>query len=631
MLDAMRRGAQSWVAKILFGILVLSFAIWGVADVFRGWGQGQLATVGPQEITVAQFQQAYQNEMNAFSNRLGKRLTPEQARQFGLDARVLARLIGATAIEAHTSSLGLAMSNETLAEIVRNDSTFAGADGQFSKVAFDSLLRQAGMSEGYYLDLRRKDELREEITGAVTDGLATPPAMVDLLHNYREETRVIEHATIDPAKAVTVPEPTEAQLKETYEQNKRQFMTPEYRHLAVLTLDPAVVKSRMQVSDEEIKAAYEADRESYNTPERRRVQQIAFKDRTTAEAAKKAIEAGQSFEEAAKAAGATEKDIELGLLPKSAFIDPKIADAAFSLQTGQVSDVIEGRFTTVLLRVTGIEPGFTRTLEDVRDKVRDKLAADKATREIQRLHDEVDDGRAAGKSLSEIAAALGVTFVDVPAVDRQNGTPEGGPAVALPNADKIVAAGFEAQVGIEHEVIELPGGGYAWVDALGVTPQTQKPFEAVQAEVRDVYFANERRRLLSELAARLAELLRNGEAMATIAAEVGGTPETTLPVTRTTVPQGLTQAAVAQAFALPKGGAGSAETADGKSRSLMRVTEIMPPPPPTEEQAEQIRKELKQSLENDVLAQYVAALQDRLGVSVNQQVLRRALGSEVQQ
>jgi peptidyl-prolyl cis-trans isomerase D len=267
----------------------------------------------------------------------------------------------------------------------------------------------------------------------------------------------------------------------------------------------------------------------------------------------------------------------------------------------------------------------------VRDKVRDKLAAEKAAREIQRLHDEVDDGRAAGRPLSEIAAALGVTFVDVPAVDRQNRTADGGPAVALPHADKIVAAGFEAQVGIEHEVVELPGGGFAWVDALGVTPETQKPFETVQAEVRDVYFASERRRLLSELAARLAERLRNGEPMATIAAEVGGAPETTLPVTRTTIPQGLTQAAVTQAFALPKGGAGSAETADGTSRTLFRVTEITPPPPPTAEQAQKIRKELEQSLENDVLAQYVAALQDRLGVSVNEQVLRRALGSDVQQ
>ena len=631
MLDAMRRGAQSWAAKILFGILVLSFAVWGVADMIRGIGRGELATVGPQEITVAQFQQAYQNEMNAFANRLGKRLTPEQARQFGLDARVLARLIGASAIEAHTNSLGLAMSNDTLAEIVRSDPTFAAGDGQFSKAAFDSILRQAGMSEGYYLDLRRKDELREEVTNALTDGLATPPPMVNLLHNYREETRAIEHVTIDPAKAVTVPEPDEAKLKETYEQNKRQFMTPEYRHLAVLALDPAVIKSRMQVSDEEIKAAYEAERESYNTPERRRVQQIAFPNREAAEAARKAIEAGQSFEDAAKAAGASEKDVELGLLPKSAFIDPKIAEAAFSLKEGQVSDVIEGRFTTVLLRVTGIEPGFSRTLEDVRDKVREKLAAEKAQREIQRLHDEVDDGRAAGRPLKEIAESLNVTFVDVPAVDRQNRTPEGGQAIALPNADKIVAAGFEAQVGVEHDIIELPGGGYAWVDALGVTPETQKPFEAVQTEVREVYFANERRRLLSELAARLAERLRNGEPMATIAAEVGGTPETTLPVTRTTVPQGLTQPAVTQAFALPKGGAGSAETADGKSRILFRVTEVTPPPPPTREQAEQIRKELEQSLENDVLAQYVAALQDRLGVSVNEQLLRRAMGSDLQQ
>src|SRR5688500_13833304 len=121
MLDAMRRGARSWVAKILFGVLVLSFAIWGVADVFRGWVQTQLAIVGPQEITGAHCRLLYQNDLNAVSTGLGKRLPPEQPRQFGLDARVLARLIGASGIEAHTYALGQAMSNKTLAEIVRND------------------------------------------------------------------------------------------------------------------------------------------------------------------------------------------------------------------------------------------------------------------------------------------------------------------------------------------------------------------------------------------------------------------------------------------------------------------------------------------------------------------------------
>ena len=631
MLDAMRRGAQSWVAKILFGVLVLSFAIWGVADMFRGWGQGQLAMVGPQ-VTLAQFQQAYQNEMNAFSNRLGKRLTPEQARQFGLDARVLARLIGASAIEAHTNALGLAMSNETLAEIVRNDPAFADDGGQFSKVAFDSLLRQAGMSEGYYLDLRRKDELREEITSALIDGLATPPAMVDLLHNHREETRVIEHADDRPRQGrdrararrgatqgalraeqapvhdARVPPPSGARARPRRDQ---------VAHGGLRGGDQGRLRGGPAKLQHAGAPARTADR--LPGPGRGRGGEEGHRGRPELRGGRQ----GRGGErEGHRAWSAAQKRVHR----------PENRGGRLLVEGGRPG-VGRGRrpLSTVLLRVTGIEPGFTRTLEDVRDKVRDKLAAEKAAREIQRLHDEVDDGRAAGPPLSEIAAALGRHLRGRRASTARTGHWMAEPAVALPHADKIVAAGFEAQVGIEHEVVELPGGGFAWVDALGVTPETQKPFETVQAEVRDVYFASERRRLLSELAARLAERLRNGEPMATIAAEVGGAPETTLPVTRTTIPQGLTQAAVTQAFALPKGGAGSAETADGTSRTLFRVTEITPPPPPTAEQAQKIRKELEQSLENDVLAQYVAALQDRLGVSVNEQVLRRALGSDVQQ
>src|SRR5690606_25454995 len=94
MLDALRRGATSWVAKILLGLLCFSFAIWGVADVFTGFGQGAIATVGEEQITSDRFQQAYQDELNAISEQIGRRLTPEQARAFGIDGRVLSRLVG---------------------------------------------------------------------------------------------------------------------------------------------------------------------------------------------------------------------------------------------------------------------------------------------------------------------------------------------------------------------------------------------------------------------------------------------------------------------------------------------------------------------------------------------------------
>jgi peptidyl-prolyl cis-trans isomerase D len=79
MLDALRRGALNWMAKILLGLLIIAFAVWGVADVFRGYGRGTLAQIGKTEISVDEYRQAYQDEMTSVSRRLGRRLTAEQA------------------------------------------------------------------------------------------------------------------------------------------------------------------------------------------------------------------------------------------------------------------------------------------------------------------------------------------------------------------------------------------------------------------------------------------------------------------------------------------------------------------------------------------------------------------------
>lgn len=631
MLDALRRGAQSLVAKVLFAILVVSFAIWGVADVFRGFGQGSLARVGSHEISVNEFQLAYQNQLHAISRQAGERLTPEQARMLGLPNQVLSGLIGAAAIEAHAGELNLALDDAALAEAVRNDPGFKGFDGKFSKLTFEGFLHQIGMSEHGYLALRRKDELREQITKTLSEAVVTPKAMIEMINAWREETRVIEHVRIDPDKAVSIPEPDDAKLKETYEQNKRQFVTPEYRKIAVLMLSVDDLQKRMQVSEEEIKTAYEADKSAYETPERRHVQQINFKDRAGAEAARQAIAGGKSFLDAAKDAGASESDIDLGLVTKKQMIDPKIADAAFALEKDKVSDVIEGRFTTALLRVTEIKPGKATTFEEVKGRVRDRLAREKASREIPKLHDDVEDAIGAGKSLKEIADRLGLRYIEADEVDRTNKDHEAVIVIDHPDGMAIVKSAFESRPGLEQAPVELSDGGAAWVNVLGITEERQKTFEEVKADVKSLYLDRERRRALAEFADKLVKRANDGAAFATLAAEAGDKPETTLPVTRSTTPQGLTQSAVTQAFALAKGEAASSETSDGRSRVVFRVVDIKPAPAPTQEQTDRLTKELRQQLGDDVLTEYVSALRDRIGVRVNEAALRRAVGEESQQ
>src|SRR5688572_23892903 len=277
MLDALRRGSTGFVAKLLFALLVLSFAVWGVADVFTGWGRGSLAKVGDSDIRLEDYQRAFQNEINVISQQAGKRITTEQAHAAGLDNRVMAQLIAWSAVEQHANNLNLSLSDAALAEAMKNDQAFKGPDGKFNRLAFENVLDRLGVSERGFLQLRRRDELREQLTSALINGIAVPDAIVEVMNAWRNETRIAEHFAID------------AKLKATYEASKASFMAPEARKLALLVLSIDQIKKGIEISDADAQASYDDTKKDYNTPERRRVQRIAFKDKAAAEAAKKAI------------------------------------------------------------------------------------------------------------------------------------------------------------------------------------------------------------------------------------------------------------------------------------------------------------------------------------------------------
>jgi len=628
MLDAMRRGAQGWVAKFLFAILIVSFGIfWNVSDVFHGLGRGSVAKVGDTEITVTDFQRAFQNQIRNISLQGGERLTTEQALMLRLDRHALEQLIAQAAVKAHAERLGLSLSDETLAEGVRSDPDFAGPDGKFSRVGFDGLLRQLNLSEAGFLALRRDDEVRGQIFDALSAAIVVPKPMVEELHAYREETRTLELVQIDPKK-VSVAEPDEAKLKETYESDKTSYMTPEYRKAAVLVLSTDTLKSEITLTDDELRVYYDDHKATYDKPERRRLQQIAFKDKAAAEAARQEIVDGKkNFLDVAKEQGASEDDINLGLLSKDKLIDPKIADAAFALERDKLSEPIEGRFATVLVRAIEIDPGKQSTFEDSKDMVRDKLAGERAEGLIQERYDLVEEGRNAGKTLKEIGAEQKLKFLDVEAVDRENKTPDGKTAIDIQDAQIALKQIFATGVGMQPDAVELPGSAYVWFDVMSVTEPQQKPFEEVKDAVKTAYIEKETARLLNELAQSLVDRLKAGEAFAAVAEAAGGEPDTLENVKRNTSQPGLTQEGVTQAFALEKGGAAFADTSDRQSRVVFQVKDIFPAAVASKAEYDKLNKELAGQIANDDLMAYITALKASLSVHVNEAELARATGA----
>lgn len=631
MLDALRRGAGNWLSKILLVLLIFAFAIWGIADVFRGYSASAVAKVGKKEISIEEFQQAYQTEIDLVSRQVGRRLTAEQARMFGLDQQTLSRLIGTAALDTQVKELGLAIPAMTIAADIRTNPAFQDVGGKFSKAAFDGYLRQLGMSEARYITVRKAEDARDLVTEAITAPAAVSKAMIDLVHRYRDEKRVVEFTTIDPAKVVKVPSPDEAALRKYYDENKRQFVQPEQRKLALLLLTRDEVKAKLAISDDEIKRAYEDNTERFNVPESRRIYQVSFPNKAAAEKAAEELSKAANFVDAAKALGFKESDIDLGIVQKASMIDKKIAEAAFALKKGEVSKPVEGQFTTVILKIEDVTPGKTRTLDDVKVQVKDELSERRATSEMTSIHDKIEDERSAGKSLKEAAEKFGVNFREIAAIDRAGRGPDEKPALEHPDAARIVNAGFTNAPGNYNDAVDLSDGGYAWIDVLAVTPEKELEFDAVKEKVKAAYIEAETRRELTNVAARFVERLTKGEAMDVVAKEFEGKVEKTAGILRQASVPGLTEQALQLAFTLPKNGATSSPAADGKSRVLFRVVEIVPAADATKEQAEALKATMVRQMQSDAITAYVGGLQTRYGVSVNEAALRQALGQGSQQ
>src|SRR4051794_33547029 len=160
MLEGMRKASQGWMGRIvmalIMGFISLSFAIWGVGDIFRGFGTGKLAQVGETEIPVEAFRNAYQTQLQTMQREARRAITNDQARAMGLDQQVLGKLVAEAILDQRVKTLGLAMSDADIAKGILNDPTFAGPTGKFDTTKFQELLRDNGYNEQTFVREQRR-------------------------------------------------------------------------------------------------------------------------------------------------------------------------------------------------------------------------------------------------------------------------------------------------------------------------------------------------------------------------------------------------------------------------------------------------------------------------------------------
>jgi len=616
----------------VMGVIAISFAIWGIGDIFRGFGRNAVATIGGTEISIEQFRQFYNDRLQQLGRQAGRPITPDEARARGLDRQLLAQLVAETTIDEQAKQLRLGIDSAEIAKRITSDPSFRGANGQFDRQRFEQIIRQAGFSESRFIEEQRRSMLRRQLAQSVTGDLKVPATALAALNQYQNEKRQIDYVALEAAQAGDVPAPIPEVLNKYFDERKTLFRAPEYRNITLLSLAPSDLAKPDAVADTDAKAYFEQHKDSYGKPEKREVRQIVFQKPEEAADARERITKGAKFDDIAKERQLKESDTDLGMVAKSDIIDPAVADAAFSLKPGETSAPVKGRFGTVLLQVGKIEPGEEKTYEQVAAQIKREMAESRAKSDVGNLRDKIEDERAAGSTLAETAKKLGVKSVSIEAVDRSGRGLDGKPVTGLPQTPNVISAAFAGDVGVDTDPLQLPGGGYLYYDVTGVTPSRERPLEEVKDQVTARWRDDEIAKRLQAKADDLVGKLKAGTSFAQAASEAGLNVQTAKDLQRGKSGGFIPAKTIEAVFRTPKGTPATAEGGKETERFVFRVTDVVDPPfEAGTPQGQAITTTLQNSYTDDLVSEYIARLENDFGVTVNPSALNQVVGGGSQQ
>ncbi|GGA85677.1 peptidylprolyl isomerase [Brucella endophytica] len=626
MLDSLRNAARSWVAKLLLGVLVLSFAAWGIADAFRGDMSGNaVISAGKSEVTATQFRLAYDRQLMALSQQFGQRLTRDQAQALGITNQVLAQLAAGVVLDEEARHMKLGLSEDRLLQLTAQDPAFQNGAGQFDRTRFTDVLRQIGMTPDDYLKNRAEIARRQQIVEAVADGVKAPATLLKALALYQGESRTIDYITVPLSSVGTIPNPSDSELKTYFDAHLSEYRAPEYRKISYVKLTPEDIANLPSVTPEEIKAYYDKNLARYTTPETRTIQQLTYPDAAAAKAAHDKIAAGTSFDDLVKEQGKSEQDVTLGTYTRDALPEKPIADAAFALPQGGVSDVVTGAFGPVILRVTAITPQNVKPLAEAEADIRKTIAVSAAMNEIPSIHDHYEDERSSGMTMADAASKLNLKAVTIAAMDKDGNGPDGKP-VDVPEKQRLLPAAFQTDAGVDNDALTVGNNGYIWYQVDSVTPARDRTLDEVKDKVITQWKEEEAEKRLTAKVDELKKRLDGGATIDQIAGELNLPKQTKRGITRVGNDTELGTEAVAQVFSGPNGTAGIAPAATDGAQIVFKVVDAVEPAATAPDSIPANERDaMSARLSDDLLDQLVAKLQTQYPVSVNQAAIDRAL------
>jgi peptidyl-prolyl cis-trans isomerase D len=631
----MNKATSGWLGKgvmaVVMGLIAISFVVWGIGDIFRGFGSRTLATIGNTEIGIEQFRYYYSDKLNQLGRRIGRVITPDQARGLGLDRQIVGELVAETALDEKAKQLKLAVSDAEISSKITADPNFQGLNGQFDRNRFQDLIRNAGFTEARFVQDQRQLTIRRQLALSLTGDFKPPAAAQNLINTFQNEKRSADVIVLSAAQAGEVAAPTPEQLQTYFEERKALFRAPETRKVVLLSLTPAEQARWSTVSDEDARALYEQRKSEFGTPEKRHLRQIVFPNAQDAAAAADKLAKGTSFDDLVKERELKETDIDLGSVSKTEIIDPAVAEAAFALKEGETSAPVTGRFGTVIVHVKNIQPGRQQSYEEAAAQIKSALAATRARTEIAELRDKIEDERAGGATLAETAEKLKLASRTIESIDRSGRDAAGNPVANLPPSRELLPTLFSSDIGVDSEPLQIQPGGFVWYEVVNITRSRERTLDEVKAQVETRWKNDQIATRLKAKADEMLAALKAGTSIEKVATDNNLKVEAVADLQRNNPKPPVSAAALEEIFRLAKGAAGTAEGDAAATHLVFVLTAIEEPKlEPDTAQAGEAAQTASRSYTEDILAQYVARLESELGVRINQTALQQIVGGAAQ-
>ncbi len=628
MLKTLRRASDNFIVKGFLLLIVLSFIVWGIGDMFRNSRGNAVISVGDREISVETYRNAINREKARMQNIIGKPLTDDQVAALQIYGVVGNQLITDQLLSLAAHDLGLNLSPKVAAAEAVRDPVFRNPQGQFDKDRFYSLLRSNGFTEKTYFSMIREGITTRFLGDAVSSVSFNSSALVDLLDSYRNEKRVVDVVKI-PANVVAsaAVEPTDAEIKTFFEKNQQRFATPEYRSASYVDITAENIGSAA-TDEASLKALYEERQDEFTKPESRKVLQMTFKDKDIADKALARLKQGDSFAKVAEEeAKMKASDVELGTMIREA-LPTEMADIIFGLAVNTPSDVVQAPFGWSIFEVSEILPAHTVSFEDAKEQLVKDATADHAEEGLYTLMSKIEDEIAAGATLKDIATNydLKIQTLEDLTFDGKN---QAGASPDIKDKAAILAVAFAGQEKEPSSPVELPENkGYRVVEVQKITPSRIKTIDEVRGAVIDGWKKEQHAKAYRETANAIAKELRNGATLADVSAKYSLVIETKkslerpLDVGYRKNQHDLPDMVVQAAFAADAGHATDAFVTEKGEYVLAVVKEVIPSTGDTDEKAS-IAQDLENSTSNELYEQYTMFLRKLYPISVNEERMKQ--------